>query len=164
MQLDLGVHRLAPQAGKRTVLALAEQGVLRAREDQRIALHEIRTGRRTDQRLMVLRQRRIAVCKQGFRVQLDLARGRVEAQRDTVDLVGELAVARLERDARTLGVVAQPVEREARGRQLVAVGRVDVPLPEVIAETETDGEVEDNLGIGTSLAWGRGYGPAQLNQ
>src|SRR5262249_50308276 len=97
MQLDLGLERAASQARQPAMLALAELGVLGAREDQRVSLDVLRSRPRTHLRLLVLRDRRVPVLREQLRVDLDLARRRREPLGNTIHYFGVLAIARLQR-------------------------------------------------------------------
>ena len=79
MQFDFRVAGALAQAGQGAVLALAELAALGAGQDQRVALGEIRPGEWADQRLLEVRQRRVAVIEEGLGVELDLTRRRGEA-------------------------------------------------------------------------------------
>src|ERR687886_1198493 len=61
MQLDLRIERAPPQTRQRPMLALTEEGVLGAGEDQRETCDQVRSRHRTDQRLGIFREGRIAV-------------------------------------------------------------------------------------------------------
>ena len=101
------------------MLALAELGVLGARQDQRVALRQIRPGARADQRLLVLGQRRVAVLEQRLRRRLNreitpvrgariVTRRSEEGTRDHARHV----VRRDEHPARLLARAIQFVERD----------------------------------------------------
>ena len=46
----------------------------------------------------------------------------------------------------------------------MAVGGLDVAVPEVVAETEAARQVEDDLRVGAGLAAGRDHRPSQLDE
>jgi hypothetical protein len=79
MQLDFRIGGSPAQARQCTVLGLAEQRRLRARQDQREARREVGPRAGTHRRLGELGQRGIAVLEEGLRIELDFARGRGEA-------------------------------------------------------------------------------------
>ena len=49
---------------------------------------------------------------------------------------------------------AQIVQRQARGRKLMAVGGFDIAMPEMLAQTKTARQVKNNLDIGARFAAG----------
>ena len=95
---------------------------------------------------------------QRLRVQLDLARRRGEAG------VGVLAVSRRQRHPDAGRVGAELLEGDPARRELVAERRVDVAVPEVLAQAEARGEVEDDLQVRAGLAARRDERPAQLDE
>lgn len=97
VQLHRRIAGPPPQARQAPVPALAELRVLGTGQDQRVALGQLRARPRTDQRPLVVRQRREAVFQLRLGVELDLARRRGEPARDALLLLGVLPVARLER-------------------------------------------------------------------
>src|SRR4030095_17013468 len=138
---DLRIAGTPAKARERAMLALAELRGLGAGQDQRITLGQVGPREGTDQRLLVLRQRRVAVLEERLGVQLDLPCGRREAARYAVLLLGVLAIACLERHPHPARVFPERVERHAGGVELVAVRRLHVAVPEVSAEAEPGGQV-----------------------
>ena len=67
-------------------------------------------------------------------------------------------------DADARRIVSERFERHARGAELVAVGGVDVTVPEMGAETETAGEIEHDLGIRAGFTARLDHGTPQLHQ
>src|SRR6266508_5098353 len=146
------------------MLALAEERVLGAGQDQREMLDQVRSRRRTDQRLFILGQGRIAVRQQCLGIQLDLACRRGETLGYAILLLSELAVACLERHPHPARLLAQRLERNAGWLELVAVSGSDVTIPEVATETKAARQVEDDLGIGTGLTTRLDHLRPQLHQ
>jgi hypothetical protein len=132
----LRVGHAAAHAGHVTVLGLAEPQGLRAGEDQGEALREVGPGSGARARFLELGQRRVPVIDQHLRVELDLARGRAEPAGGAAVQLGVLAVARRKRhtDARRFG--AELLERDAARRELVAERRLDVTVPEMLADAD----------------------------
>src|SRR5262249_36546902 len=113
------------------MLALAELGGLGTGQDQRIARGQVRPRARPDERLLVNRDRRIAVSPERLRVELDLARGRGEPGGHPVAPLRVLAVLRRERYAYAARLRPQRFQREPGRGELVTVGGVDVAVPEM---------------------------------
>src|SRR6202008_2484449 len=89
---------------------------------------------------------------------LDLARGRGKAA------VAVFAIGGLERHADATRRGAQCLQIEAARLQVMIERRRDVAVPEMIADPETDGEVEHDVDIGPRLAARRDHGRAKLHQ
>ena len=62
------------------------------------------------------------------------------------------------------GAGAELLQRDAGRRELVAIGGVDIAVPELLAQAEPAGEIEDDVGVGAGLAERRDDRPAQLDQ
>src|SRR6266545_7099264 len=97
-------------------------------------------------------------------VQLDLPRRCGESLRYAIVFFRVLAIARLERHPHPARVLAQRFERHAGRAELVAVSRLDVTVPEAVAETETTGEIEHDLGVRACLAAWLDHASPQLHQ
>ena len=67
-------------------------------------------------------------------------------------MAGIFPVARLERHADAARLLAQLFEVEARGRQHLAVGRVDVAVPELLLEAEALGKLEHDPDVAFRFA------------
>src|SRR5438105_15737972 len=135
------------------MLGLAEKRRLGAAQDQRKAHRQVGSRYRADLWLLKLRQRRVALVEKGLRVKLNLARRRRKAARRAVRVrFGIFRVAGLQRELYPAAVGAQLLKADASRRQLMAVGGVDVAVPELCAEPEPPGEIKDDVGIGACLA------------
>src|SRR5690606_41279588 len=99
MHFDLRIGRPAAQARQLTVLRLAEQRALGAREDQGVALCELRHCPLPHQGVFEMGKRRMAMLEQKLRVEFDLSGRGVETTADASLDFGMLAVASLKRDA-----------------------------------------------------------------
>ena len=77
---------------------------------------------------------------------------------------GVLCVGRRQWHLDAGGLGLQLVERQAARRQLLAVGGLDVTIPEVLEKTEVLRQAEDNLGVRARLANRRHHGVAILHQ
>ena len=120
---------------------------------------------RADLRLLEVGQRRVAVIEEGFRIELDLARRRGETARIAVRIgLGVFGVARPQRHAQAAGGGTQLLKRNAGGAELMAIGGLDVAVPELRAEAEAAGEIEDDIGIGARLAGRRHDRLAELDE
>src|SRR6266568_6605602 len=102
--------------------------------------------------------------QQGLGIQFDLACRRSETSGDGVLLLSELAVACLERYAHPARVLAQRPERNTGWVESRAVSSLDITVPEVGTQTKTARQVEDDLGIGTSLLTRLDHPWPQLHQ
>ena len=148
MQLHFWVPSALAQAGQTAMLALAKHCRLRIGQDQRKARREVRPRHRADLWLLEVRQRRVAVFEERFRVEFNLARRRSESAGIALRIeLGVFGVARLQRYAQAAGGGAQLLQSNAGGAKLGAIGGLDVAVPELSAETEAAGEVEDEIGI-----------------
>src|SRR5215204_5740197 len=117
------------------MLTLAELTALSGGQDQRVVLGEIWPRDGTNERLLEVRQRRVAVIEKGLGVEFNFARRRREPGWDAIRLLGVFVIPRLQGHAYATGVLAQGIERDARGAKLVTVGGVDIAVPEVRPET-----------------------------
>src|SRR5215217_5589606 len=150
VQLHFRMQGAPPQARYRTVLAFAKQRVLNARQYQRIASREVWPRHRPDERLLEFGQRLVSVVAERLGIKLHLARGRIEITRNSGRTsLRVLAIIGLQRHPDPPGCLAQRLEGDPGWSELVAVRRVDVPAPEVLAQAETGGEPNDDLGIRT---------------
>jgi len=73
-------------------------------------------------------------------------------------------VARLQRYPQTSGAGAQLIQCDPGGSKLVAIGGIDVAVPELRAKPEAGGEVENDIGVGAGFAGRRDDGWAKLDQ
>src|SRR2546428_13017098 len=96
-------------------------------------------------------------------VELDLARRGGESGRHAVLLFGVLAIARLKRYPDAARILAKRLERHPGGAELMTLGRLDVTIPEAVAETETAGEIEHDLGIPARPAAWLDHAPPHLH-
>src|SRR5215471_4637316 len=103
--------------------------------------------------------------QKSLRVELDLARGSGEAAWRAIGVKFRVfRVTGFERQPNSAGVGAQLLEADAGRRQLVAVGGVDIAIPEQRTEAEPPGQIENDVGVGTRLAARWHNGRTQLNQ
>src|SRR6516164_11615812 len=103
--------------------------------------------------------------QKGLRVELDLARGSGKAAWRAIGVKFRVfGVAGFERQPNSTGVGAQLLEADAGRRQLVAVGGIDIAIPELRTEAEPLGQTEDDVGVGTRLAARRHDGRTKLDQ
>src|SRR5262249_32305998 len=105
----------------------------------------LRLGDRSHERLLVVRQRRVAVRCEHLGEDLDLARRRGKSPGRATLRFGESAIACLEGHPYSLRVLAQSFERHPGSLKLVTIRGIDVAVPEVVAETEPAGQIEHNL-------------------
>src|SRR5688500_18264738 len=164
MQFDLRVGREPAQCGQCAMLALAEPKGLCTGEGQRIAPSQLRPRPRTHQRLLELGKRWVPVVKQRFRVQLDLARRGVESTSDAVGHGREFSMLGFQPQADSAGGRAEALERHTARAELVAVGGIDVSVPEMVSQAEPSREVEDDLNVGARLTAWRDERLSKLNQ
>jgi hypothetical protein len=119
------------------VLGLAEQRGLGAGEHKRIAL------RVWSRRGYEFRHRRIALRQQGLRPELHLARWCGKAVRIARRIgLGVLGMAGGEWHADAPRLGPQGFQAQPARCELVTVGRLNIPVPEMLAQSEPDGEVE----------------------
>src|SRR6516165_10709479 len=103
--------------------------------------------------------------QKGLRVELDLARGSGEAARRAIGVKFRVfGVAGFERQPNSAGVGAQLLEVDAGRRQLMAIGGVDIAIPELRTEAEPLSQIEDDVGVGTRLAARRHDRRTKLDQ
>ena len=127
MQLHFRMQRAFAQTRQRTVLGLAKQCRFCARQNQREARSQIRPCDQPDRRLHEVWQWRIALLKEGLRIELDLARRRGEtASRPRCVWLGIFGVVGLQRHPDAAGGGAQALQADAGRAELVAVGGIDV--------------------------------------
>ena len=65
-------------------------------------------------------------------------------------------MASLQRHANAPRLAPQGFQAQAARRELVTVGSLDVPHPEMLAKTKPDRQIQDDVGVGPRLA-ARGY-------
>src|SRR5262245_18040503 len=73
-------------------------------------------------------------------------------------------VAGAERNANPARLGPQLLPGEAAGTELVTIGSIKIALPEMLAKSQALGEIEDDVGIGASLAWRRDHDLAVLHE
>ena len=159
MQHHLRIHRAPAQTRQRAVLGLAEQRRLGAGEHKRVTIRlRIRWRHK-------FRHRRIALRLQGLGPELHLARGCGEAPRiDRRVRLGVLGIAGGERHADAPRICPQGLEFQPAGGQLVTVGCLNIPVPEMLAQSKPDREIEDDVGVGPRRARRRNDRLAELHQ
>src|SRR5215472_7311154 len=98
--------------------------------------------------------------QKSLRVELDLARGSGEAARRAIGVKPRVfGVTGFERQPNSAVIGAQLLDADAGRGQLVAVGGIDIAIPELRTEAEPLGQTEDDVGVGTRLAarWHDGW-------
>ena len=75
-----------------------------------------------------------------------------------------LGVAGGERHADAPRLGAHGFQAQPAGRQLVTVGRLNIPVPEMLAQSKPDREIEDDVGVGPGRAGRRRDRLAELHQ
>src|SRR5262245_25699584 len=114
------------------MLALAEQGGLGTGQHQGEVRGEVRPCHGANRRLDEIGQRRVAMLQESFGIEFYPARWRGETTRMTVRVeLSMLGVAHLQRYTHALCPRAQRLQGDARGRELVAVRRLDIAIPEL---------------------------------
>ena len=159
MQHDLRIHRAPAQTRQRAVLGLAEQRGLGAGQHKRVTIRVWSWWR------YKFRHRRIALRLQRLRPELHFARGCGEAARIAPRVrFGVLGVAGGERHADAPRLGPQGLQAQPAGRQLVTVGRLNIPVPEMLAQSKPDREIEDDVGVGPGRTRRRRDRLAELHQ
>src|SRR5215468_1879204 len=134
------------------MLGLTEYGGLCACQHQREPCGQLRSCRAC-QRLPKIWQRVVAVLDEGFRPELDLARWRREPAGIALGVDdGMLAVLRGECDPDAAWFCLQLFQGHAAGAELLAIGGMDIAVPEVLAQAEPLRQVKDEVDVGSRFA------------
>src|ERR1700730_9791149 len=148
MQFDLRMQCALAQAQQCTMLALAKQAGLGARQDQRIGSGKVGARNRADWRFDKVRKRRITVVKKGLGPEFHFPRRRREAAWiSSVVPRGMLDVTRRQGFPQSGRLGSKLIQGDTARPELLAISSLDVAVPELLAEAKARCEVENEIGV-----------------
>src|SRR5215470_17096142 len=146
------------------MLALAKQAGLGAGQHKREAVDHLWGHKCVNGRPKNIRKRRVAVISECLGPKFDFARGRGKApQVSSFIQTPMLRVNSRQLPTQSGRFGPKLLEGNAAGFKLLAMGGIDIPVPELFTKTEPSGQIKDDLRVGAGLIGGRDDRRPKLN-